>query len=61
MPTSDTQDAVRKAAQLGGVDETAADLIAKELEKAGYQVTKAPAPTTLVTGEAAPAAPTPAA
>jgi len=57
MATTETQDAVRKAAQVGGVDEAAADLIAAELEKAGYQVTKAPAPTKLVAGEAAPATP----
>ena len=55
---SETQDAIVKAANAANVDESAATRIAAELEKAGYVVTKAPAPVAqneLKTGEAPPA------
>ena len=64
MSDSDTKVKLREAAQKAFVDESAAHLIADELEKMGLHVTQNPnpvSPNELKSGEAtSPAAPTPA-
>ena len=64
MSDSDTKVKLREAAQKVFIDESAANLIADELEKMGLHVTQNPnpvSPNELKSGEAtSPAAPTPA-